>query len=317
MSSGLDPQIKIFTGTAHPELAKQICDYLGVPLGQAEVGRFSDGEISVKIHENIRGWDVFIVQPTHPPGDNLMELLVLLDAVKRASAHRITAVIPYFGYARQDRKDESRVPISAKLVANLITAAGADRILTMDLHSAQIQGFFDIPLDHLYGSAVMVPHFRRMNLKDVTVVSPDVGGIKLARAYANRLEAELGIVDKRRVKANVAQAMNVLGNVKDRSVILVDDMVDTAGTLCEASRALFEAGAARIFAATVHPMLSGPAIERISASKVEKVYVLDTIPEREGMKDLPWLERLRVDEVFAEAILRIYREESISSLFVE
>ncbi|MFH0883156.1 MAG: ribose-phosphate pyrophosphokinase [bacterium] len=317
MGSGLHHQIKIFTGTSHPKLAQQIAEYIGIPLGQAEVGRFSDGEISVKIHENIRGWDIFVVQPTHPNSDNLMELLILLDACKRASARRITAVIPYYGYARQDRKDESRVPITAKLVANLITAAGADRVLTMDLHSAQIQGFFDIPMDHLYGSAVMIPFFREMNLGPLTVASPDVGGIKLARAYANRLEAELAIVDKRRVRANVAEAMNVLGSVKDRTVLLVDDMVDTAGTLCEATRALFEAGASRIFAATVHPMLSGPAIERISKSRIEKVFVLDTIPERPGMSDLPWLHRLRVDEVFAEAILRIYREESISSLFVE
>lgn len=317
MTSGPDPHIKIFTGNAHPELARQIAEYIGIPMGQAEVGRFSDGEISVKIHENIRGGDVFIIQPTFPPGDNMLELLILLDAVKRASPHRITAVLPYFGYARQDRKDESRVPISAKLFANLITAAGADRVLTMDLHSAQIQGFFDIPLDHLYGSMVTVPYFRDMKIDDMVVVSPDVGGIKLARAYANRLESELAIVDKRRVKANVAQAMNVLGNVEGKTILLVDDMVDTAGTLCEAARALFEAGAGRIFAATVHPILSGPAIERITQSKIEKVFVLDTVPETKEQKGLPWLQRLRVDKVFAESILRINREESISNLFVE
>ncbi|MBS1262355.1 MAG: Ribose-phosphate pyrophosphokinase [Calditrichaeota bacterium] len=316
MISGLSHQIKIFTGNAHPELAKKIADYIGMPLGKAEVGRFSDGEISVKIHENIRGWDVFIVQPTFPPGDNLLELLVLLDACRRASAKRITAVIPYFGYARQDRKDESRVPISAKLVANLITAAGADRVLTMDLHSAQIQGFFDIPLDHLYGSAVMVPTFQQMEFEKLSVVSPDVGGIKLARAYANRLEADLAIVDKRRVRANVAEAINVLGPIEGRTALLVDDMVDTAGTLCEAARALHDAGAANILAACVHPILSGPAVSRLAESPVEGLFVLDTIPERGDNKGVSWITRLPVEEVFAEAILRIYREESISSLFV-
>jgi ribose-phosphate pyrophosphokinase len=316
MVPGLNHQIKIFTGNAHPALAKSIADYIGIPLGQAEVSSFSDGEISVKIHENIRGWDVFIVQPTFPPGDHMMELLLLLDACRRASAKRITAVIPYFGYARQDRKDESRVPVSAKLVANLISAAGADRVLTMDLHSAQIQGFFDIPLDHIYGSAVMVPHFLRKRIPDLVVVSPDAGGIKLARAYANRLEAQLAIVDKRRVRANVAVAMNVMGKVEGRNVLLVDDMIDTAGTMCEAARALADNGAKHVYAAAVHPMLSGPAVERIGNSKIEKVFVMDTIPMREEHKDIPWLERLGVDEVFAEAILRIYREESISSLFV-
>ncbi len=316
MVPGLNHQIKIFTGSAHPALAKSIADYIGIPMGQAEVSTFSDGEISVKIHENIRGWDVFIVQPTFPPGDHLMELLLLLDACRRASAKRITAVIPYFGYARQDRKDESRVPVSAKLVANLISAAGADRVLTMDLHSAQIQGFFDIPLDHIYGSAVMVPYFLRRRIPDLVVVSPDVGGIKLARAYANRLEAQLAIVDKRRVRANVAVAMNVMGKVEGCNVLLVDDMIDTAGTMCEAARALSDNGAKHVYAAAVHPMLSGPAVERIENSKIEKVFVMDTIPMREEHKDVPWLERLGVDEVFAEAILRIYREESISSLFV-
>jgi len=314
--SGLSHQIKIFTGSAHPELAQRIADYIGIGLGKAEVGRFSDGEISVKIHENIRGWDVFIIQPTFPPGDNLLELLILLDACRRASAKRITAVIPYFGYARQDRKDESRVPITAKLTANLIHAAGADRVLTMDLHSAQIQGFFDIPLDHIYGSAVLIPEFQQQRFSKLTVVSPDVGGIKLARAYAHRLEAELAIVDKRRVRANVAKAMNVLGPVDGQTCLLVDDMVDTAGTLCEASRALKDAGAERIFAACVHPMLSGPALERLESSPIERLFVLDTIPERQEQPDPEWIVRSAVEEVFAEAILRIYREESISSLFV-
>ncbi|HEB83552.1 MAG TPA: ribose-phosphate pyrophosphokinase [Bacteroidetes bacterium] len=308
-------QIKIFTGSAHRTLAEKIASYIGIPVGAAEVGRFSDGEISVKIHENIRGWDVFIVQPTFPPGDNLLELLILLDACRRASPKRITAVIPYFGYARQDRKDESRVPITAKLVANLITAAGADRVLTMDLHSAQIQGFFDIPLDHLYGSTVFVPFFQREVAKNLVVVSPDVGGIKLARAYAQRLHADLAIVDKRRVRANVAEAMNLLGSVEGKHVLLVDDMVDTAGTLCEAARTLEGQGAKTILASAVHPMLSGSAFERIEASPIERLFVLDTVPSKDG-EDPPWLVRLGVHEVFAEAILRIYREESISSLFV-
>lgn len=316
MDSSLSHHIKIFTGTSHPALAEKIASHIGVPLGKCEVGRFSDGEIQVEIGENIRGWDIFIIQPTHPDGDNLLELLILLDACRRASARRITAVVPYFGYARQDRKDKSRVPVSAKLVANLITAAGADRVLTMDLHSAQIQGFFDIPLDHLYGSAVFVPYFRKMEFDNLTICSPDVGGIKLARAYANRLDAGLAIVDKRRVRANVAKAMNVLGDVDGRDVLLVDDMVDTAGTLCEAARALSNNGAKRVFAATVHPMLSGPAVDRLRESKIERLFVLNTIPEREEHKGLPFIERLGVEEVFAKALLRIYNEESISSLFV-
>jgi len=316
MISGLSQQIKIFTGNAHSELARSIANYIGIPMGAAEVGRFSDGEIAIKINENIRGWDVFIVQPTFPPGDNLMELLVMLDACRRASAKRITAVIPYFGYARQDRKDESRVPISAKLAANLITAAGADRVLTMDLHSAQIQGFFDIPMDHLYGSAVFIPYFQQNKMDDLVIVSPDVGGIKLARAYSKRLHADLAIVDKRRVRANVAEAMNVLGSVDGKNVLLVDDMVDTAGTLCEASRTLADKGAKAIYACAVHPMLSGPAYDLIGSSPIEKLFVADTIPGRDGKKGPDWLMRLSVTDVFAEAILRIYREESISSLFI-
>ncbi len=316
MISGLSQQIKIFTGTAHPELARSIANCIGIPMGAAEVGRFSDGEISVKIHENIRGWDVFMVQPTFPPGDNLLELLIMLDACRRASAKRITAVIPYFGYARQDRKDESRVPISAKLAANLITASGADRVLTMDLHSAQIQGFFDIPLDHLYGSAVFVPYFQKNPIQDLVVVSPDVGGIKLARAYSNRLNANLAIVDKRRVRANVAKAMNVLGDVEGKNVLLVDDMVDTAGTLCEAARALSDHGAQKVMAAAVHPMLSGQAYDLIDASPIDNLFVADTIPSRDDREDPPWLTRLSITEIFADAIQRIYHEESISSLFV-
>ncbi|MDP8208424.1 MAG: ribose-phosphate pyrophosphokinase [Candidatus Electryonea clarkiae] len=316
MISGLSQQIKIFTGSAYPALARSIANFVGIPMGAAEVGRFSDGEISVKIQENIRGWDVFIVQPTFPPGDNLLELLILLDACRRASARRITAVIPYFGYARQDRKDESRVPITAKLVANLITAAGADRVLTMDLHSAQIQGFFDIPLDHMYGSKIFVPYFLKNKIKDLVVVAPDIGGIKLVRAYSRRLGTDLAIVEKRRVKANVAKAMNVLGDVEGKNILLVDDMVDTAGTLCEASRALKNHGAEEIVAAAVHPILSGEAYDLIEASPIKKLFVADTIPYHGEGAAPDWLVRLSVTEVFAEGITRIYREESISSLFI-
>jgi len=316
VNPGLEQHIKIITGTAHPALAKAITDYIGIPLGKADITRFSDGEISIKIGENIRGWDVFIIQPTHSPSDNLMELLILLDACRRASARRITAVIPYFGYARQDRKDESRVPITAKLVANLITAAGAHRILTMDLHSAQIQGFFDIPLDHMYGSSVFIPYFKQQGFENLVVVSPDVGGIKQARAYGKHLDADLAIVDKRRMKPSVAVAMHVLGDVSGKNALLVDDLVDTAGTLCEAARALQDNGTKHIYAAAVHPMLSGNSLEKLSQSPVEKLFVLDTIPAREGMEKYPWLIRLKVAEIFAEAILRIYGEESISSLFV-
>ncbi|MBZ0265721.1 ribose-phosphate pyrophosphokinase [bacterium] len=316
MNPAKNQQIKIFTGRAHPALAAEIADKMGIPLGDAEVSSFSDGEISVKIHENIRGWDVFLVQPTPPPAETILELLILLDACRRASARRITAVIPYFGYARQDRKTESRVPISAKLVANLITAAGANRVLTMDLHSDQIQGYFDIPFDHLHASPIFVPYFRAKRMRDLVIVSPDVGGIKLARAYANRLNANLAIIDKRRVKANVAQAMHVLGDVKDKNVILVDDMVDTAGTLCEAARVLERSGAKRIWASATHPMLSGEALSKLDESPIEKLVVLDTIPEREEMSGYSWLERLPVSTIFAEAIRRINNEESISSLFV-
>ncbi|MFC2170763.1 ribose-phosphate pyrophosphokinase [Calditrichota bacterium] len=316
MISGLSQQIKIFTGNSYPELARSIANYVGIPMGAAEVSRFSDGEIAVKIQENIRGWDVFVVQPTFPPGDNLLELLILLDACKRASAKRITAVIPYFGYARQDRKDESRVPITAKLTANLITSAGADRVLTMDLHSSQIQGFFDIPLDHLYGSTVFVPYFLKNPIENLIICAPDIGGIKRVRAYSRKLNVDLAIVEKRRQKANVAEVMNILGDVKGKNVLLVDDMVDTAGTLCEASKALKEYGAKDIFAATVHPILSGEAYNRIEQSPINRLYVADTIPYRGEGKVPEWLIRLSVTEVFAEGIMRIYREESISSLFI-
>ncbi len=317
MADQATKDIRIFTGTAHPEVAEEIASHLGLSLGEAEVGRFADGEIAVKIGENIRGLDVFIVQSTMPPGDNFVELLVLIDAIRRASPRRITAVIPYFAYARQDRKDESRVPISAKLVANLLTAAGVDRVITMDLHSAQIQGFFDLPLDHLYGNILFIPHIRALNIPDLVVVSPDIGGMKMARGYAKRLGADMAIIEKRREKANVAIAMNVLGEVKNRNILLVDDMVDTAGTLCEAVRVLKESGANDIYAATVHPLLSGPAIERITNSGLKKVFVANTVPPRHYDEDPEWLERLGISKLFAEAILRTHHEESISSLFLK
>src|SRR5688572_27364928 len=255
-------RLKIFTGTANPQLADEICKNLGVPLGKAEVGRFSDGELRIKLLENVRGDDTYVVQPTSPPvNDHVMELLIIIDALARASARRITAVVPYYGYGRQDRKAEPRVPISAKLVANLITAAGADRVLAMDLHVGQIQGFFDIPVDHLYAMPVFLDYIREKNLTDMVIVSPDAGGVERARAFAKRLDADLAIIDKRRPRANVADVMNVIGDVKGKTAILLDDMVDTAGTLCRDAEALKAFGAKRILAATSHGVLSGPAID--------------------------------------------------------
>jgi ribose-phosphate pyrophosphokinase len=306
--------MKIFSGTANRPLTEKIAKYLQMPLGDAEISRFSDGEISVKYNENIRGTDVFIVQPTCPPGDNLMELLLMVDAAKRASARRITAVIPYFGYARQDRKDQPRVAISAKLVANLISTAGADRVVAMDLHSASIQGFFDIPFDHLYGSMIFLEHIRKMGWKHPVVVAPDVGSTKRARAYANRLSAEFAIVDKRRPGPNQVETMSLIGDVREKKVVLVDDMVDTAGTLCRAAEMLHRSGAREIIASCTHPILSGSAVKRIEESMIAKIFVSDTIfvPEekRKGK-----IEVLSSAFLFGEAIKRIHNEESISSLF--
>ena len=308
-------EIKIFTGNAHKELAADIAKELGVPLGDAEVGRFSDGEISVNINETVRGVDVFIIQPTcSPVNGNIMELLIMIDAFKRASAGRITAVIPYYGYARQDRKAKARDPITAKLVANLITAAGADRVLTMDLHAAQIQGYFDIPLDHLHGGPILAEHFKKKNIQDLVVVSPDLGSVGRARTFAEQLDAPLAIIDKRRPKANVSEVMNIIGDVKDKNVILIDDMIDTAGTLVNGAEALKKFGAKEVYSCCTHPVLSGPAIDRIEKSVLKEVVVLDTLPLSSEKR----IEKIKVESVapiFASAIRKIFANESVSKLF--
>ena len=313
--------IKIFSGNSNPKLALDICKKLGTQLGNAEVGTFSDGEKSVSIYETVRGSDVFVVQSTcSPVNDNLMELLIMIDAMRRASAGRVTAVIPYFGYARQDRKTKPRDPISAKLVANLITRAGADRVLTMDLHANQIQGFFDIPVDNLLGSPVFVDHFLRRfaAVHDETmVVSPDVGSVARARAFAQKLDMPMAIVDKRRQKANSSEVMNIIGDVTGKHVILLDDMVDTGGSLCHAAQALVDIGGAKsVTAAASHGVLSGPALERINASVLDEVLFLDTIQPREDIAQVcPKIKYLSVAHMFAEAIARIYEERSVSKLF--
>ncbi len=320
--------IKVFTGNSNPKLAKDICMELGIPLGNCEVGCFSDGENYASIYETVRGSDVFVVQSTcsfvkdGKPGtvnDSLMELLIMIDALKRASAGRITAVIPYFGYARQDRKTKPRDPISAKLVANLITQAGADRVLTMDLHANQIQGFFDIPVDNLLGSPIFVDYFNRKfkdNSDDTMVVSPDVGSVARARAFAQKLAMPLAIVDKRRQKANSSEVMNIIGDVKDKHVILLDDMVDTGGSLCHAAKALVEIGGAKdVTACASHGVLSGPAIQRISDSVLTEVMFLNTIPPKEGLQ-CDKIKYISVAHMFAEAISHIYMETSVSPLFL-
>ena len=311
--------IKIFSGNSNPKLALDICKKLGTQMGNAEVGTFSDGEKSVSIYETVRGSDVFVIQSTSSPvNDNLMELLIMIDALRRASAGRITAVIPYFGYARQDRKTKPRDPISAKLVANLITRAGADRVLTMDLHANQIQGFFDIPVDNLLGSPIFVNHFMTKYAdchQEVMVVSPDVGSVARARAFAQKLDMPLAIVDKRRQKANSSEVMNIIGDVRDKRVILLDDMVDTGGSLCGAAKALVEVGGAKsVTACASHGVLSGPAIQRIEDSVLDEVIFLDTIPARPEVKCAK-IKYLPVAEMFAEAIERIYEEISVSKLF--
>lgn len=304
--------LKIFSGRANRPLAEKIAEASGVTLGKLDIKNFSDGEIWVKYSDNIRGDDVFIIQPTQPPADNLFELLILIDAARRASAKRITAVIPYFGYARQDRKDQPRVSISAKLVANLMTGAGADRVIAMDLHAPQIQGFFDIPLDHLYSSAVFIDYFRKKNIPDLAVVSPDVGGIKMARSFAKRLEADLILIDKRRPKANEVEVMNIIGKVEGKNVLIVDDLIDTAGTFVNAVTALKENGAKEVFGACTHPILSGKAMERLNNSAVKTLVVTDSIPLREPSSKI---ELRSVANLFAEAITRTYNNQSISSLF--
>ena len=310
----MDP-CRIFAGNASRRLAQSICDRLQVPLGDAEVGRFEDGEVSVRFNENIRGSDVFIVQTTGAPADNLMELLVMLDAAKRASARRVTAVMPYFGYARQDRKDQPRAPISAKLVANLITVAGADRALCMDLHSAQIQGFFDIPLDHLYAAPVLIEHFAQKAIPDLVVMGPDVGGVKMARAYAKRLGADLALVDKRRPRPDAVEIMNIIGDVKDKNAVLFDDVVTTGSTLCQAAAAVRAAGARDIYAGVTHGVLSGSAPERLAHSPIKELVVTDTVQHDHGALP-PRVTELSVAGLLGEAVERIHEERSLSSLFV-
>jgi ribose-phosphate pyrophosphokinase len=310
--------LKVFTGSAHPQLAQEISDFLCVAPGQARLQRFPDTEVSFQIDENIRGTDVFIVQPTSRHVDaNIMELCVMIDAFRRSSASRITAVIPYYGYARQDRKDKPRVPISAKLVANLLSAAGANRILTMDLHKAQIQGFFDIPVDHLFAAPVIIDYLARQNFPNVTVVSPDAGGAERARAYAKRVGADLAIIDKRRSsETGAAEVMNVIGDVRGRTCVLQDDIIDTAGTIVKAAQALKANGAERIIACAVHGVLSGPAIERIEQSPIEKLIVTNTIPQSEACASSSKIVCLSVARLLGQAIRSIHEETSVSSLFV-
>ncbi|MGE5498432.1 MAG: ribose-phosphate diphosphokinase [Syntrophothermus sp.] len=308
-----DVEFKVYCGGSNPKLGERIAARLGTKLGDIDRKRFSDGEIWVKYKENIRGRDVFIIQSTAPPAENLMELLIMIDAAKRASAKRITAVIPYFGYARQDRKDQPRVAITAKLVANLITTAGADRVITMDLHAAQIQGFFDIPFDHLYSSPIFSGVFNSMS-ENLAVVSPDVGGIKIARSYARRLNAGLVVIDKRRPKPNIAEVMNIIGDVKDKNVLIVDDLIDTGGTFVSAVEALKNKGANEIYGAVTHPLLSSDAVERIEKSSISKLYISDTLYFDESRGTSKIFVRTASD-IFAEAIRRTYINESISSLF--
>ena len=315
-----DGSLMVFSGNANPKLTNDIVERLQIPLGKAIVGRFSDGEVQVEIMENVRGKDVFIVQPTcAPTNENLMELLVMIDAVRRSSAARVTAVIPYFGYARQDRRPRSaRVPITAKVVADMIATVGTDRVLTVDLHADQIQGFFNIPVDNVYASPVLLGDVWRQKYPDLMVVSPDVGGVVRARALAKRLDdADLAIIDKRRPKPNVAKIMNIIGDVEDRSCILIDDLVDTAGTLCRAAGALKEHGASKVVAYCTHPVLSGPAVENISNSELDELVVTDTIPLREDAANCDRIRQLSIAELLAETIRRISNEESVSSLYID
>jgi ribose-phosphate pyrophosphokinase len=312
-----DDRFKIFTGTANPALAEAICKNLDVPLGQAMLGRFSDGEIYFQILENVRGADVFVVQPCHYPVDNhLLELLLMIDAFKRASAWRITAVLPYYCYARQDRKDKPRVPISAKLVADLLETAGASRALTLDLHAPQIQGYFDVPVDHLYASPVLVEHFKHLKLENLTVVSPDAGGVERARFFAKRLDAPLAIVDKRRVDVDVSEVMHLIGDVKGRSTLIVDDIIDTAGTLVKTADALIKEGATQVYAACTHAVLSGPAVERIAESRITEVVATDSVPLTDAARAMKKIRVLSVADLLARGIRSIHEETSISELFI-
>jgi ribose-phosphate pyrophosphokinase len=308
-------QLKVFSGSAHPLLAREIADYLGIALGQARLRRFPDTEVSFQIDENIRGTDVYIVQPTSAPVDeHLVELMIMIDAFRRSSAARITAVIPYYGYARQDRKDKPRVPISAKLIANVLSAAGTNRVLTMDLHKAQIQGFFDIPVDHLFAAPVIIEYLARRGYPDLTIVSPDAGGAERARAYAKRLSAELAVIDKRRTDDGRAEVMNVIGDVEGRTCIIQDDIIDTAGTIQNAAWALKENGATRVLACAVHGVLSGPAIQRIEESPLDELIVTNTIPQPE--RECSKIKVLSVARLLGQAIRSIHEETSVSSLFV-
>jgi ribose-phosphate pyrophosphokinase len=309
-------ELKVYTGSAHRALGESIAGSLGVPLGRAHLSRFSDGEVWFQIQDNVRGADVFVVQPTAPPvNENLMEMLLMLDAFKRSSASRLTAVVPYYGYARQDRKDKPRVPISAKLVADLLVTAGSDRILTMDLHAAQIQGFFDIPVDHLFAAPVIMDYVMSLNLPDLTVVSPDAGGVERARAYAKRLDATLAIVDKRREQPNVAEVHNVIGEVEGRTALIVDDIVDTGGTLAKVAEAIKAAGAREVLASSSHAVLSGDAIQRMARSPLSKLIVTDSIPLAPEKK-IDKIVVLSIAELLAKAIRNIHEETSVTSLFV-
>jgi ribose-phosphate pyrophosphokinase len=318
--------LKVFSGSAHPQLTKDICEFLGVPVGQARLRRFPDSEVSFQIDENIRGTDVFIVQPTcqtamesmpwRSVDDHVMELLIMVDAFRRSSASRITAVLPYYGYARQDRKDKPRVPISAKLVANVLSAAGTHRVLTMDLHKAQIQGFFDIPVDHLFAAPVIIDYLSRQGLPRLTIVAPDAGGAERARAYAKRLDAELAVIDKRRSDDGTAEVMNVIGEVGGRTCVIADDIIDTAGTIQKGAQALMDAGAARVLACAVHGVLSDPALQRIERSPLERLIVTNTIPMAEKVLKCGKIVELSVARLLGQAIRSIHEETSVSSLFV-
>jgi len=309
--------MKIFAGNANPALAQEICDFLGIGLSVAEVRTFSDGEIFVEIGENVRGGDIFIIQPTCPPvNDSLMELVIMVDAIRRASARRITAVVPYYGYARQDRKVAPRVPITAKVVAEMMMVVGVRRVLAMDLHAGQIQGFFNIPVDHLYAAPVLVKYIREELHDNIIMVSPDAGGVERTRAYAKRLDADLAIIDKRRERANVAQAMNVIGDVRGKKAVLIDDMVDTAGTLCAAADILMKSGASEVYACCSHGVLSGPAIERLEKSQIKQLVITNSVPLRGAAKECGKIKVLSVAPLLGEAIKRIHLDDSVSSLFV-
>ena len=308
-------KLKIFTGNAHPALAQEICDYIGVPLGKAVCGRFNNGEIQVMVNESVRGKDVFIIQPTGAPvNDNLMELLIMVDAMKRASARHITVIVPYYGYARQDRKTRGREPISAKLVADLMSTAGVTRVVTMDLHAGQIQGFFDVPVDHLMSTSILAKYIKSMKLENLTIVSPDLGGVTRARELADRLGAPIAIIEKRRPEPGVAKVMNIIGTVKDRSCVLVDDIVDTAVSLCEGAKALDKAGAMGVYAAVCHPVLTDPATERVKNSCLKQLIVTNSLPIEDYKKQTK-LKVLSVAPLLGEAIMRIFYDASVSSLF--